>query len=393
MPQAEAIQNSLSSSLGPLLSLAGIFFLNFLSRIVLSPLLPTIEKDLGVGHGEAGSFFLLISLGYFAMLLASNVVSSQLSHRRTILLSSVLVGCALLFVSMSQGLWGIRLGFVLLGMAAGLYLPSGIVTLTALVRSKDLGKAMAVHELAPNLAFVVAPLLVETLLRWGSWRDVLMVLGFASMLSGFVFGFWGKGGAFRGEIPNTKTLSSFLFTPSFWFMAIIFTLGIGAALGIYSMIPLYLVAERGMEKSSANALVALSRIPTLGIAFLSGWITDRIGPKRTLRVIFVGVGVLTSLLGLTSGSWLSLIVFLQPIVATAFFPPGLTMLSNMSSVRTRNLVTSLTVAVGFLLGGGVIPGGLGMMGEVSSFQLGFVIAGVLFAGGALLIPRLRLVED
>ena len=63
VPQAEAIQNSFSSSLGPLLSLAGIFFLNFFSRIALSPLLPTIEKDLGVGHGEAGSFFLLISLG------------------------------------------------------------------------------------------------------------------------------------------------------------------------------------------------------------------------------------------------------------------------------------------------------------------------------------------
>jgi NNP family nitrate/nitrite transporter-like MFS transporter len=367
--------------------------LNFLSRIALSPLLPTIEKDLGVGHGAAGSFFLLISLGYFAMLLASSIVSSQLNHRKTILLSSVLVGCALLFVSMSRDLWGMRLGFVLVGMAAGLYLPSGLVTLTALVRPQDLGKSIAVHELAPNLAYVVAPLLVETLLRWGSWRDVLMVLGFASMLSGFVFGFWGKGGTFRGEIPNTKTLSSFLFTPSFWFMAIIFTLGIGAALGVYSMIPLYLVAERGMEKSSANALVALSRIPTLGIAFLSGWITDRIGPKRTLKVIFVGVGAMTSLLGLTSGSWLSLIVFLQPLVATAFFPPGLTMLSNMSSVGTRNLVTSLTVAVGFLLGGGVIPSGLGVMGEVSSFRLGFVIAGVLFASGALLIPRLRLVEE
>jgi len=220
-----------------------------------------------------------------------------------------------------------------------------------------------------------------------------MVLGFASILSGAVFGFWGKGGAFRGEIPNRRTLSNFLFTRSFWFMAIIFTLGIGAALGIYSMIPLYLVAEQGMEKSSANALVALSRIPTLGIAFLSGWITDRIGPKRTLRVIFVGVGVMTSLLGVTSGSWLSLIVFLQPLVAAAFFPPGLTMLSSMSSVGTRNLVTSLTVAVGFLLGGGVIPGGLGVMGELSSFQLGFVVAGVLFASGALLIPRLRLVKE
>jgi hypothetical protein len=30
---------------------------------------------------------------------------------------------------------------------------------------------------------------------------------------------------------------------------------------------------------------------------------------------------------------------------------------------------------------------------VSSFQFGFVMAGVLFASGALLIPRLRLVEE
>ena len=393
VPQAEAIQNSFSSSLGPLLSLAGIFFLNFLSRIALSPLLPTIEKDLGVGHGEAGSFFLLISLGYFAMLLASSIVSSQLNHRKTILLSSVLVGCALLFVSISGDLWGIRLGFVLVGMAAGLYLPSGIVTLTALVRSQDLGKAIAVHELAPNLAYVLAPLLAETFLRWGSWRTMLMYLGFASMFSGLVFGIWGKGGTFRGEVPNTKTLSSFLFTPSFWLMVVIFALGIGAAMGIYSMIPLYLVAERGMERSSANALVALSRIPTLVIAPLAGWVTDRIGPKGTLRVTFVSVGVLTSLLGLTSGSWLSLIVFLQPVVAAAFFPPGFTLLSKVSSLGTRNLVTSVTVAGGFLIAGGVIPSGLGVMGEVSSFQLGFVMAGVLFASGALLIPRLRLVED
>ena len=393
VPQAEAIQNSFSSSLGPLLSLAGIFFLNFFSRIALSPLLPTIEKDLGVGHGEAGSFFLLISLGYFAMLLASSIVSSQLNHRKTILLSSVLVGCALLFVSLSRDLWGIRLGFVFLGMAAGLYLPSGIVTLTALVRSQDLGKAIAVHELAPNLAYVLAPLLAETFLRWGSWRTMLMYLGFASMFSGLVFGIWGKGGTFRGEVPNTKSLSSFLFTPSFWLMVAIFALGIGAAMGIYSMIPLYLVAERGMERSSANALVALSRIPTLVIAPLAGWVTDRIGPKGTLRVTFVSVGVLTSLLGLTSGSWLSLIVFLQPLVAAAFFPPGFTLLSKVSSLGTRNLVTSVTVAGGFLIAGGVIPSALGVMGEVSSFQLGFVMAGVLFASGALVIPRLRLVED
>jgi len=68
---------------------------------------------------RAGSFFLLISLGIVAMLLASSVVSSQLNHRTTILLSSVLVGCALLFVSMSRDLWGMRLGFVFWGWPLG----------------------------------------------------------------------------------------------------------------------------------------------------------------------------------------------------------------------------------------------------------------------------------
>jgi hypothetical protein len=40
-----------------ILFLTSIFFLNFISRIIWAPLMPAIEGDLGIGHGEAGSFF------------------------------------------------------------------------------------------------------------------------------------------------------------------------------------------------------------------------------------------------------------------------------------------------------------------------------------------------
>ena len=346
MPQAEAIQNSFSSSLGPLLSLAGIFFLNFLSRIALSPLLPTIEKDLSVGHGEAGSFFLLISLGYFAMLLASSVVSSQLNHRKTILLSSVLVGCALLFVSMSQDLWGIRLGFVLLGMAAGLYLPSGIVTLTALVRSQDLGKAIAVHELAPNLAYVWHLFSLKRFLRWGSWRDHVNVSWFCLHVLRVCFWFLGEGRNLSRGDPKYKNSLELLIHP------LLLAHGHHLYVRHWSR-PGYLLHDPSLSGRGTRNGKVLSQCtgrtltdPHSGdcVPLQDGSLTvsDRNG---TLRVTFVGVGVLTSLLGLTSGSWLSLIVFLQPVVAAAFFPPGFTLLSKMSSVGTRNLVTSLTVAV------------------------------------------------
>jgi len=53
----------------PVVFLVVIFFINFIARVILSPLLPTIEKELGISHGEAGSFFFLISAGYVIALL------------------------------------------------------------------------------------------------------------------------------------------------------------------------------------------------------------------------------------------------------------------------------------------------------------------------------------
>src|SRR5215475_7522879 len=50
--------------LGPVVFLTVLFLINFLARVILSPLLPTIEKELGISHSGAGSFFFLISAGY-----------------------------------------------------------------------------------------------------------------------------------------------------------------------------------------------------------------------------------------------------------------------------------------------------------------------------------------
>ena len=98
------------------------------------------------------------------MLLGSSFVSSRLGHRKTIILSTVALGVALLFIGLSRQLWMVRSGFFARGMAAGLHLPSGISTLTELVNPRHWGKAISIHELAPNSSFVAAPLLAEVLL-------------------------------------------------------------------------------------------------------------------------------------------------------------------------------------------------------------------------------------
>jgi NNP family nitrate/nitrite transporter-like MFS transporter len=158
---------------------------------------------------------------------------------------------------------------------------------------------------------------------------------------------------------------------------------------MFAMFPLYLVSERGMDQAWANTLVGLSRICPVGIAILSGWVTDRLGPKRTLKVIFLANGIAVMLLGVVSEPWVVVLIFLQPMLASSFFPPGFAALSRIEDDRFKSIAVSLTMPVSFLLGGGAIPAMIGVIGQVRSFSTGFIILGGMLLGGAILVGYLR----
>jgi NNP family nitrate/nitrite transporter-like MFS transporter len=385
----EAVNESWSASLGPLLFLAAIFLINFLSRIIFGPLLVVMEQDLGLGHQEAGGLFLIITTGYSLSLLGSGYLAHRLSHRRIIVLSALGMGMALFILSQRQPLWGIQAGLFLLGLTAGIYLPSGMATLTSIVRPLHWGKAVAVHEIAPNLGFVLAPFLAEAFLRWSSWRGLLMVLSGCSLLLGLAYTRYGRGGAFKGEAPTFQVVSVLLRDPSFWIMMVMFGLGIGTSFGVYAMLPLYLISERGLDRTWANTLIALSRVAGLFIAFGAGWFVDRWGVRKSLAVFFGATGVLTILLGTLAGAWLTVAVFLQPLVAVCFFPAGFTAIGRIGPPKLRNMAVGFTIPLGFMFGGGLIPTGIGWAGEQGSFSAGIIGVGLVTL---LCLPLIRLLK-
>ena len=117
----------------PLFLLVGIFYVNFICRVAIAPLLPVIKLDLGLGLTKASSLFLLMASGYCIGLFVSGFVTARLSHHRTILLSAGMMGIAMLALSQTASLGAIYLSLMIAGLAAGLYLPSGIAIITDLV--------------------------------------------------------------------------------------------------------------------------------------------------------------------------------------------------------------------------------------------------------------------
>jgi NNP family nitrate/nitrite transporter-like MFS transporter len=374
----------------PLFLLTSIFLVVFTSRLLLAPLMPAIEEDLKIGHGEAGTFFFFISVGLFISFLSSSLVASKITHRSSIILSSVMLGIALMATSLTRETWQIYLCLFFWGMAGGFYLPSGIATITTLIKPVHWGKALAVHELAPNIGFVMVPILVEFLFHWFPWRMIPAIFGLAAILMALIFAKYGMGGEFHGEAPKFSTYRALLGNGSWWIMVLLFALGVTGTLGIFNMLPLYLISERGMEREVANTLIGLSRISCIFMSFAAGWITDRLGARRTLAGIFALSGSITMLLGLAPDSWITTILFMQPVVAVCFFPAGFTAISSIGPASQRNYAIALSSASSLLVGAGVVPVCIGLLAEKASFALGITLTGGLMVAGAFLALRLNL---
>jgi NNP family nitrate/nitrite transporter-like MFS transporter len=249
---------------------------------------------------------------------------------------------------------------------------------------------MATHELGPTMGLVVAPLLVGLLSSYIPWRNLLIIAGLTNLLMAVLFYFWGRGGDFTGLKPNLKNLKSILAHPNFWIMTILFGIIVGGELGVYALLPTYLVSEKGLEYASANTVFGLSRISVIFTTVISGLFVDRFGVKKSMFVIMMVSGILTALLGLASGASLLILIFLQPVLVTCFFPAGFTVLSRIGSQQLTNVIVSMIIPISSLFGAGFIPYLLGILGENGRFATGFIILGITMILSTVLLLFLKL---
>ena len=200
----------------------------------------------------------------------------------------------------------------------------------------------------------------------------MVVIAIAGIATALILIRFGTIGQFPGDAPDLSLAHTILSGRSFWIMIILFSLGMGGQVGIYAMMPLYLIAERGMPETSANTLIGFSQVSALFMTFFAGWVTDRIGEKKAIFAFLLLSGIVTILLGIASGPWLKVAVFLQPALIVCYFPAGFAALSRIVQPN--------------------LPFLLGYMGQTMTFAGGIVLAGGVIIVGSVLPFFLDLIE-
>lgn len=374
------------------LFLTWLFYLGFVSRVVFGPLMPEIQADAGFSNSDAGYLFFLLTIGYLIAPIFSGLISSKINHLGTLKLSAWLLGVALLPLVFVTSFWGMGLILMLIGFTGFLHLPSAIATITAEIQKSDWGKGLGLHQCAPPLAFVSAPLIAALFLNWWSWRQILLCWSLLALISALIYTVFGEGGEFPGRPISPANMKRVAGIPSFWILSLLLSMGMAGNAGLFAMLPLFFVSERGFDLATANTLLGCSQISGLFAVFLAGILADKVGQKKIMCFSLSGAALLTIGLAWLEGPLLIAALFLQPAVLTMFFPAAFGALARVAHPSMRSVTSAMGPPIAVLLGAGVIPAAIGLLADVSTFNMGIMAAGVWMMLGAPLVFLLRLAD-
>ena len=93
------------------------------ARILLAPVLPLIEDEFAITHGQAGRLFLVLVVGYCSTHLTAAFWSRWFGYRRTLRIALLVLTLVLISMRWMTGLAGITVVVFLIGLMTGAFIP------------------------------------------------------------------------------------------------------------------------------------------------------------------------------------------------------------------------------------------------------------------------------
>jgi MFS family permease len=365
-----------------------LWFLSYSTRSAFSPILPLVEDSLSLSHGEAGGLFTSLAIGYCLTLLIANRLASAWGFKKTVVIGFVGIFLVFLGFQWTESYLSFHILFFLLGAATGTYLPSILPIITETYHHKDWGKAIGFHDSAASLSIFAVPILIAFGMNYLSWKKLLLILGIVSLILPIYF--WKVSIEPKHEMSRQGgRYVDLLRKRTTWIMGILWVFASASCIGVYSILPLYLIKGRGIDFGVANTLFGISRIGGVFASIFIGFLIDRYGYRRMLILSQLTAGMST--IGLSLASTLPLIMIalvLQATLSLTFFPAGLATLSKVTPLSELSLTIGVCVSFGVIFGTGVSPFLLGLTADYLNFQTGIFWLGVLTTFSSLLVRLL-----
>lgn len=353
-----------------------LWYLAFATRTIVAPILPLIETELAINHTKAGGLYLFSGLGATVACLLAGHLTVSIGIKRLVVISFLLTAGAAAGIFYAHGYFMLATMLFILGLGGGFYLPCAVPLITTVFEPNHWGKVISVHETAAGFSILSVPIVVAFGLGFVEWR--FLFLFFAATVSAATMAFWFLAPDPQPGKINSPALRTILKRTDFWVVLILWVNCSMTSMGVYNIVPLYLVDEKSMQIDFANHLFGMSRIGGVIGQILIGFFLDRFSTRKIIFLLVLGSGLSTLGMALVQSQWLFIsLLLLQGTFSVVFFPVGILAISQIAEVHERSVYTGTIMAVSQIVGIGATPFLLGAIADIWSFQLGLVFLGCL----------------
>jgi len=355
-----------------------------LGRFLLAPLLPAIRDSLVLSSALAGSavslFALLSAITHFP----AGRLADELSHQTVLIggLSLLGIGSALLATTITTSQFLIALGLYGLGM--GLFMPGGIVHLSAVFPERR-GRVLGLNSGAAQLGGIGAALLSTVALARGSWQFAFIpVTGVIVLLTASIH-IW-RDQAYvvgRVQLDARETFGQLVVDADRRRAVLAAALLMIVMEGGFTFLPTFLRVSKSFPPSLASQAFGLIFVVGLVVNPLAGWGADHYRARTVAAgAVAVGIGgISTLILSSGTGALLAGIVLLGAGIG-GFWPPFNAHLMQVLSADGRDseygAARALWVAIGSMG-----PAVIGVVGGAYGFDIAFVLLACILVGTLL----------
>ena len=254
---------------------------------LLSPLYPTASAELGLGVGQAGIVFGLLTVSIAAFNLVGGLLLRRVSPSVLIRAAAAVGVVGSVTTATTHSFGQLIIGQVVLGASAGLFFPAGLQAVAALAGPARKGFAMGIYGVAFSGGLTLAAVL-GAIGSSHDWRIAFWVaagLGVAATIGG-------AGHARTKPVRGSHSPFSIRTV-----LALPTAVGTVLAVCQYGAIPFlttFAVQQWGLSATSAATVLIAGRIISIAAKVIGGASADRVGAKTSAR----RTGLLLTLTGL-----------------------------------------------------------------------------------------------
>jgi len=374
--------------IGLLLLFWSMWYLAFSTRTILAPFLPLIKNEFVLSNAITGGLLVFISAGQALGYFYAGWIASRIGSKNLIAASFIAAAGALAGIFASGNYFFLALWLFIFGVCGGLYLPCAIPVLTAAFGREHWGKAISFHETAASLSILTVPYLTALLMALMPWRSVFLVL--AGAFLAIVPVFWVVSPDSRVEQLKPVGILEVMKRADLWVVTVLWTISAMGAIGVYGILPLFLVEERNMTVETASRILSISRIGGFIGQISIGFFLDRYDTGIIIISLMAASGVASLGLGVADVNFVLIgMLFLQATFCVVFFPVGIVAIAKLTTPYERGVFAGIIMSVSTIAGCGLTPFLMGLIADTWRFQYGFILLGIINLAALFLAVRLK----